>query len=142
MHIKQRFGITPLLFYALFILLIPLSTTYANTDCGNGICDYKGGEDLFNCKPDCAIAYDREDSAESSVIIREIILAILWISLILCIFTATIGILYRNFPKKTKIRTETSDKLFRYSRKLFIIFIITILYLVLEFFSMDLPKII
>jgi len=112
---KKRFCSKALLILFIFFSLLSLTSGTANAaaTCGDGTCDYKAGEDIFNCKPDCLkIGNATKDFTAALVDATDWILGF---ATAICVFMIIIGGFYYIFSTGDQEQATTGKKILKYA---------------------------
>lgn len=97
----------------LFFTFLPLfaNRAFAAT-CPDGICDYKAGEDIFNCKADCAAGVP---SKSFTAALHDATDWILGFATVICVIMIIIGGMYYIFSTGDQEQAQTGKKILKYS---------------------------
>jgi len=110
---KKRFFSRLLMTALILLTFLPFSFQIANAACVlDGTCDYKTGEDIFNCKADCAAGVP---SKGITAAIHDATSWVLGFATALCVLMIIIGGLYYVFSTGDQEQAQTGKKIIKYS---------------------------
>lgn len=110
----EKSSLTKIIF--LFVLLFNFaflpSASISDAACPDGTCDYKAGEDIFNCKADCAAGVPDKSLNEA---LHDATSWILGFAVSICVFMIIIGGFYYVFSTGDQEQAQTGKKILKYS---------------------------
>lgn len=110
---NKRFFAQLLMTILLFFSLLPSSFQVAYAACVlDGTCNWKAGEDIFNCKADCGAGIP---SKSFSAALHDATGWILGFATAICVFMIIIGGIYYVFSTGDQQQAQTGKNIVKYS---------------------------